>query len=369
MKFFSDSRNHVDKTLLYTALFLLTGGILILSSASMVLSQKNFDNAAYHTIRQFLLGGLFGVFLMYICSRINYRFWKKTAILWVLFSFALLAALFLPGVGLSFGGATRWISLGFFSFQPSEILKLAFIIYLASWLDARRQQVRSVSYGLMPFSIMIGVVGVFLVMQPDFGTLGIIILTSGAIYLLGGGKLSQIFTLTFLVLALVILLIQISPYRLARVNVFLNPELDPQGAGYHVNQASIAIGSGGFLGLGFGKSLQKYNYLPEPMGDSIFAIFAEEMGFLGTLILLGIFSFLFWRGFYIAKRAPDAFASLLAGGISIGIAVQVVINIAAISGLLPLTGVPLPFVSYGGTSLAITLASIGILLNISRHTD
>src|SRR3989344_911488 len=234
---------------------------------------------------------------------VPYRIWKKIAFPAMLGSFVLLALLFIPDLSYSFGGANRWLKVGPISFQPSEILKLAFVAYLASWLDSRRQEIISVSYGMIPFAIMLAIVGMFLVMQPDIGTLGTAVITSGILYF-----------------------------------------------------------------LGYGKSLQKYNYLPEPMGDSVFAIFAEEMGFLGILLLLGLFVFFLWRGFTIAKHAPDIFGKLLAAGITVGIISQAFINMAAISGLLPLTGIPLPFISYGGTSLAMTLASIGILLNISKHT-
>lgn len=336
-------------------------------SSSMVLSQKKFGSVGYYALRQLIYGGAPGIVFLLIASRIPYGFWRKVALPLMIFSFVLLALLFLPGLGFSFGGATRWLKLGPITFQPSEILKLTFIVYLASWLDARRQEISSVSYGLLPFSIMISFVGVFIIMQPDFGTLGIIIISAGLLYFLGGGKTSQIVTISALGLVLALLLIQIAPYRMNRLNVFLNPDLDPKGIGYHANQASIAIGSGGFWGVGFGKSLQKYNYLPEPMGDSVFAILAEETGFLGVLIALSLFATFFWQGIKIAKKATDSFGQLLAGGITLSIATQVFINIAAISGLFPMTGIPLPFISYGGTSLAITMASVGILLNISKH--
>lgn len=359
----------MDKYLLYGTLALLVVGLLILASASMVLAQKKFGTIGYYFLRQLISGGLVGLVALFITSKINYRVWRKFSLPLMIFSFALLAAIFLPKIGYSFGGARRWLIVGPLTFQPSEILKLAFIIYLASWLDARRHEVSSVSYGLMPFSIMLAVVGIFLIMQPDFGTLGIIVVTSGLLYFLGGGKVSQMVTLILLGVVLGYILIHVAPYRAARLTVFLNPSLDPKGIGYHVNQASIAIGSGGFTGVGFGKSLQKYNYLPEPMGDSVFAIYSEEMGFIGALLLVGLFGFIFWRGMDIAKNSTDIFGRLLAGGIAIGFMTQVFINMAAISGLLPLTGIPLPFVSYGGTSLAITLASIGILLNISKFTE
>lgn len=358
----------VDKPLFYVTLALFLGGILILGSASMVISVRNSGSIGYYAIRQLVLGGGVGIFCLFLTARLPYRFWKKLALPLMLLAFVLMAILFIPELSYSWGGARRWLTIGPLSFQPSEFLKLAFVVYLASWLDARREEVRSVSYGMVPFALMLAIVGMFLIMQPDIGTLGAVAVTAGIMYFLGGGRVSQIATLSLFGLAILYLVIQMAPYRLSRITVFLNPETDPQGVGYQITQSFIAIGSGGFLGQGFGKSLQKYNYLPEPMGDSIFAIHAEEMGFLGATALVFLFGFLFWRGLVIAKNSRDNFGKLLAAGISISIMTQAFINMAAISGLLPLTGIPLPFVSYGGTSLAMTLASVGILLNISKNT-
>ena len=358
----------IDKPLFYASLILLVGGLLILASASVALSYRNFGTIHYYTLRQFLYGGLVGSAMFFIALATPYRFWKKMAIPMMIASFILLALLFIPELSYSFGGARRWIELGPLTFQPSEILKFSFIAYLASWLEARKREVGSVSYGMVPFAIMLGAVAIFLIMQPDFGTLGVIVSSAFILYFLGGGRISQIITLFAFGLVSFYFLIQLAPYRLARILVFLNPTLDPQGAGYQISQSLIAIGSGGFLGLGFGQGVQKYSFLPEPMGDSIFAIFSEETGFLGAIILISIFVFLLWRSLYIAKHAPDTFGKLMAAGISISIALQAFINMAAISGLVPLTGIPLPFISYGGTSLAMTLGSIGVLLNISKHT-
>lgn len=358
----------VDKPLLTLTAILFGGGVLILGSASMMLSYKNLGSVTGYALRQLLLGGGIGFAAMFVTSRIPYRMWRTYALPLLLASFACLGLLFVPQLSVSFGGATRWLKLGPLSFQPSELLKLTFIIYLASWLDSRRREVGSVSYGMIPFVIMVSVVGVFLVMQPDVGTLFVIVMTAMFLYLFGGGKSSQIVVLILLGVVAFYLMIQLAPYRLARLLVFLNPGSDPQGAGYQISQAFIAIGSGGFWGLGFGKSVQKYQYLPEPMGDSIFAIFAEEMGFFGALLLIACFFAFFFRGLRIARSAPDVFGKLLAAGITVGIMSQAFVNMAAISGLMPLTGIPLPFISYGGTSLAITLAGVGILLNISRHT-
>ncbi|MBI2121557.1 MAG: putative lipid II flippase FtsW [Candidatus Sungbacteria bacterium] len=357
-----------DKPLFYITLAFFIGGLLILASASMVLSQKAFGMSGYYVLRQSLFGGLGGVIGFFIASRIPYRFWKKAAIPLMICSLIFMAVLFLPGFGYSFGGARRWISVGPLSFQPSEILKFSFWVYLAGWLEARKNDVVSVSRGMIPFAFMLSVIGIFLLMQPDIGTLGVIVVSAGLLYFLGGGKTSQIITLVLFGAAAFYFIVQLAPYRLARITAFLNPAADPQGIGYQINQAFIAIGSGGFWGRGFGMSLQKYQYLPESMGDSIFAIFSEEFGFFGSAIFIGLWGVFLLRGFSIARRAPDLFGKFLAAGIIMGITVQSFINMAAISGLMPLTGIPLPFVSYGGTALMVTLIQIGVLLNIAKHT-
>ncbi len=356
----------VDRPLFYAIATLLIGGFLILASASVAISQKNFGTISYYTLRQFLTGGLAGVFALLITAHIPYRHWKKLSVPLMLISFVLLAALFIPQIGHMIKGARRWIDIGPVSFQPSEVLKFSFIIYLASWIDARRGAVTSVAYGFAPFALMLSTVAVFLTMQPDIGMLGVITLSAVALYFLGGGNTAQIVTIGVLGAMVLFFLVQLAPYRLNRILVFLSPETEPQGIGYQINQALIAIGSGGFSGLGFGKGLQKFNYLPEPIGDSIFAVFAEEFGLLGAIAMIATFLFLLWRGFLIARRAPDLFGTLLAAGIVLTVTIQAFINMAAISGLLPLTGITLPFISYGGTSLVTTMAGMGILMNISK---
>lgn len=357
----------IDTPLLFATLALLTGGFLVLASASMVVAEKNFGTITYYVTRQLLVGGVLGIASCFIASRISYRSLRAWSPFLMFAAFIFLALLFIPGINYTAGGATRWLTIGGISFQPSEFLKFTFIVYLASWLDVRKKEAGTVSYGMIPFAIMLALVSVFLVMQPDIGTLGIIALTALILYFLGGGKVYQISTLVVFGLIVLFFLVRLEPYRMNRILVFLNPSIDPQGIGYQMNQAMIAIGSGGFWGLGFGKGLQKYHYLPEPMGDSIFAVYAEELGLIGAYILIGAFLFFAARGFFIAKRAPDQFGKLLATGITVSITLQAFINMAAISGFLPLTGIPLPFISYGGTSLAMTLMSVGVLLNISRY--
>lgn len=357
----------IDYPFLALTITLFAVGLLVVSSSSVVLSQKNFGTFYYYTIHQTLYGGLVGMIALYAFSKIPYQFWRRVAMPVMFVTLLLLAAVFITNFGREFGGAKRWLGIGPVSFQPSEFLKLTFVIYLASWLEKKKHDMKNLYTAFIPFVIMISVVAVFLVMQPDIGTLLVIIATSVAMYFVGGGKINQIFGIVCIGIVSLALLVQIAPYRLNRFLVFLHPELDPKGIGYQINQAFIAIGSGGFSGLGFGKSIQKYNYLPEPTGDSVFAIVAEETGFVGATILIFLFLIFFWRGMYVARRAPDRFGTLLAAGIVCGITAQAFINMAAISGLLPLTGIPLPFISYGGTSLVITLASIGVVLNVSKH--
>ncbi len=358
----------VDKPLLSVIAVLVIGGFLILASASMVLSQKHYGTSTYYILHQVFYAGILGAIGFLAGVSIPYRWWRRAALPLMLFSLVLASLLFFPGIGVMSGGAKRWLDLGPFSFQPSELLKFSFVVYLASWLDSKREKIRSISQGLIPFAVMMAVVGMFLVMQPDIGTLGVIAATAGLLYFIGGGRVAQIAGLAVFGLIILYFLIQAAPYRLDRIRTFLNPALDPQGTGYQITQALIGIGSGGFFGQGLGKSAQKYHYLPEPMGDSIFAVFAEEMGFLGALVLIALFAFFLLRGLTVAKRAPDVFGKLLAAGIAVLITVQAFVNMATISGLLPLTGIPLPFVSYGGTALVINMLSVGVLLNISKHT-
>lgn len=358
--------SRIDKSFLIISLSLLLVGLLILAASSAALSEKNFGTTYYYLLNQLSRGVLIGLVGFFAGLYVPYSFWRKAAVPLMIVSLMLMALIFIPKLGFSHGGATRWLQLGPIIFQPSEILKISFVIYLASWLESKRHALHDFSGAFIPFVVIMSIVGIFLVMQPDIGTLGIIGISAVIMYLFGGGRLSQFFTLVALGLIALFVLIQPGSYRADRLTVFLNPEHDPQGTGYQINQALIAIGSGGFSGRGFGGSLEKYNYLPEPMGDSIFAIYAEEFGFVGSAFLILLFLFFLWRGLDIGNRAPTIFGKFFAVGLTTSIIVQAFINIGAISGLLPLTGVPLPFVSYGGTSLAVTMTSVGILLNISK---
>lgn len=360
-------RRHVDYPFLAITLILLTAGLFVVSSASMDISRKNFGPPYYYLLRQGL-SALIGLGALFAAQAIPYKFWKKIALPLLALSLLAVASVFFTQFGFTSGGASRWLRLGPFSVQPSEILKLSLILYLASWLDTKKGQAKGFTTAFVPFLVVVGIVAALLLLQPDIGTLVVIGGSAVILYFLGGGRISQLVTFALLAAAGLVAVVQAAPYRLARFLVFFNRGLDPQGIGYHISQALIAIGSGGFWGRGFGQSIQKFSYLPEPIGDSVFAVVVEEFGFLGASALIALFFAFFLRAIAIARSAPDFFSKLLITGMTSLILLQAVINMAAISGLLPLTGIPLPFISYGGTSLIVTLTMAGIILNVSKHT-
>lgn len=358
-----------DYILLGATTILMAFGLIMLYSASMVKGQENFNQPYFYLKHQLIYGLLTGLFFAFLAYKINYRFWKKIAFLLLIGTVALLVLVFLPGLGIKSGGATRWISLSTFSLQPAEVAKLALIIYLAAWLEEKSRVVRNFNEIFIPFLVTTGLIVTLIILQPNLGTAGIIGLMATMIFFSAGGGIWQMGIIFLLAATTLFSFIKIFSHAANRFLIFLHPELDPQGIGYQINQALLAIGSGGILGRGLGQSIQKYNYLPEPMGDSVFAIIAEELGFIGAAATIILFLILAIRGFKIAKNAPDDFAKLLAIGITSWLTIQALTNIAAISGLVPLTGIPLPFISYGGTALIMSLTGIGILLNISRYTN
>ncbi len=286
----------------------------------------------------------------------------------LILSLGLLVAVFLPGLGVTAKGAMRWTKLGFFSFQPAEILKLSLIIYFAAWFSGRSEKVRNWSYSMLPFLVILGFVGLLLAGQPDIGTLSMVAMIAVAMYFLAGSEIKHFFILMAILAVALFLLVQFTPYRFNRLLAFVNPEGDPQGISYHVNQAKLGIGRGGLLGVGFGQSRQKVSFLPEPVGDSIFAVVTEELGLVGASALLGVILWLSAVLIRLSRQTGDRFAQLFLLGLTVWIAGQSFVNIGAISGLIPLTGIPLPFISYGGTSLAAILASLGIASNIAKHS-
>lgn len=358
----------IDKPLLFTVLLLLGIGLIVLYSASTVSSYNNFGNSTYYFVHQLLYGAVIGLVALYICSKIDYHFWLKIIPVLLFVSLVLLMLVKVPGLGFSANGATRWINLGFFTFQPAEIAKLAIILYTAGWISKQHTKIKNFYYGLFPALVIIALFALLILWQPDVGTMMSMVLTAVIMLFVGGMELRYFFGVGFLGALAMGILIKLEPYRASRITTFLNPSFDPQGIGYQINQALIAIGSGGLWGFGYGLSRQKHNYLPEAIGDSVFAIMAEELGLIRISVVLLLFVFFGIRGAQISLKAPDLFGKLLGIGITSTIIVQASINIAAICGLLPLTGIPLPFFSYGSTAMIIMLAEVGILLNISKQS-
>jgi len=362
------TKAHVDYIFLALAMILLITGLVVMQSASVVLSFNRSGTNSYYFFHQVLYGGLIGLAIMFITSKINYHFWRKIIPVVLLVSLVLLALVKVPGLGLEANGASRWIAVGPIVIQPAEIAKLALIIYLAGWLTEKRKHLQHFTYGLLPALSIIGLMSLLILWQPDIGSMLVVAATGFIMLFAGGVPLKQLFVLLSISTALLFIIIKLEPYRMNRLIAFLDPEHDPLGIGYQIRQARLAIGSGGLWGFGYGGSRQKYNYLPEVMGDSIFAVAAEELGFvriLGIIVLMAAFIF---RGIRISLRAPDQFGKMLTVGIITFFAVQTCINIGAIIGVLPLTGVPLPLFSYGSSSLVVSLAAIGIVLNISKNT-
>lgn len=368
---------HPDLILIGISVILAILGILILYSVSAPFSQERFGQTFYYLKRQILFGFLPGIILGFLFFKISLTSLRKIIPILFFISLALLGMIFIPYFGVSIGGATRWISFGPISFQPSELLKLAFIIYLAAWLtkdsgfslkkrNKHQKEWIGEKISLIAFLIFVGLIGLFLIFQPDFSTLGLIVAVASAIYFSARTPLWYTVIIVLIIAGSFLALIKLAPYRIERISVFLNPEIEPLGIGYQSKQALITVGSGGISGLGLGMSLQK-GFLPQPIADSIFAIFAEETGFVGSAILVLLFLIFFWRGLEISKKSQDKFSQLVALGISCWIILQSFLHIGSMTALLPLTGIPLPFISYGASHLIVELAGVGILLNISRN--
>lgn len=342
-------------------------GLVMLSSAGAVLGFQRFHDSNYFLKKQ-ALSVLIGAIAFAVTYRFDYHRLRRWAFPLVLGTLILLVLVFLPGIGSYYLGARRWIHLGPLPFQPSELAKLTFILYLATWFERRMHKVKDLQEGFIPFLSSMGLLALLIMAEPDLGTTIIILLISLVVFFLAGASWKHLLGLIAVGALGIVMLIAVAPYRAQRFTVFLNPALDPQGIGYHINQALLGIGSGGWFGLGLGHSQQKFNYLPEPAGDSIFAVTAEELGFVFmALFIIGWLVFII-RGFRIARDAPDDFSRLVAAGITAWLGFQAFLNIGALSGLLPLTGIPLPFMSNGGSAMIINLTAVGILLNISRHT-
>jgi len=358
----------MDKKLLWTTIILIVFGLIILSSAGIKDGQERFGSSYYYVKHQLLFAVLPGLAAMFILSKVDYRYWKKFSLPLLFLALGLMIMVFVPGIGLKINNAQSWIRIFGRTFQPAELLKITLVIYFAAWFGGRAERVRNWAYGIIPFFIVVGFIGLLLMLQPDLGTLIIVVAIAMGIYIVAGVKWKDFAIMALVGVLIFGSLIALEPYRLNRIKTFLNPSFDPRGASYQVNQSMISIGSGGLFGVGYGKSTQIYgSFLPEPVGDSIFAVVAEELGLVGagSLIVLFLLQCFFLTN--IARHASDKFAKLYVMGITTWIMAQTFINIAAATGLGPITGLPLPFVSYGGTAMFALLSSLGIVFNISKR--
>lgn len=357
----------IDKTLLVATLLLVTAGFFIFSSASLGLLAREGVSYSNITVKQFVVGFIIGGITLLVVARIPYRFWRRSAFYFFLIAIITCILVFLPGIGFAHGGARRWINVGQYTFQPAELLKLGAVIYFAAWISAVKDRIKTFKFGALPLFIIIAICGALLIKQPDTGTFMVLFIALTAMFVAGGGKWRYIFFLILACVGAIWALTMIRPYLMDRFLTFFDPSRDALGSGYQIQQSMIAIGSGGIFGRGFGQSVQKFNFLPEPIGDSIFAVAAEEFGFIGALILISLYIFFALRGYKIASKVTDTFGMTLAVGIVSLIVSQALINIGAMLGVLPLTGIPLTFVSHGGTSMLFALAGVGIILNISKR--
>lgn len=348
----------IDKTLLFLTLGLLIFGILMIFNASAASAIKDFGDKFYY-LRLQGIWAVIGVVLMIAISFVDYHFLRKIALPLFFLVIILLILVLIPGIGLKFLGGRRWLGVGEFSFQPSELAKLSMVFYLSSFLNKRKKPFQ--------FLIIVGILSTLLILEPDLGTALILIFTAFVIYFVSGANILEIIFISFIGILGVTGLVFSSSYRLSRFKVFLNQETDPQGASYHLNQILIALGSGGLFGRGIGQSRQKFLFLPEAATDSIFAVIGEEMGFIGGLAVLIALFVIVIRGLQTACQAPDRFGQMLAVGITSSFFAQSFLNLGSMVSLIPLTGVPLPLISYGRTSLLTTLVGVGILLNISKY--
>lgn len=368
-------KNPLDKYLLGAILFLVVFGLVLLFSASLVTAHSNTGNA-YHYIKGQLIPLFLGLIFLFLLSKIDYHFFRKYSFIFLILAFISLILVFIPGLSAKHGTSRSWIVIFGQSLQPAEFMKLFLIFYLSAWVESRKDDLKVFVTGFLPFLLVMFLIAFLLLKQPDLGTFILVFIIALSIYFVAEGNMKQIVILSLILLAGVIyVFVQaekqessgiVKEYQLNRVRCLQDPDFD-RDACYQVNQSLIAVGSGGLFGLGLGNSRQKFNYLPEVWADSIFPVIAEELGFVGAILLILIYLFIFIKGMTIARRAPDMYGRSLAVGISVWIFFQAFLNIAGMINLVPMTGVPLPFVSAGGSSLLILLASCGVLLNISRQ--
>jgi cell division protein FtsW len=351
--------------LLVTLLLVTIGTVMIYSSSSIIAAEKYHDGQFFLKKQAFFL--ILGMLIMILVTKIPYKKLRRLAWPAIAVSAICLVLLWVPHLGVKAGGAVRWLNLGVFSFQVSEMVKVALILFMAHYLTDKVKQIREFRHGiLIPLAVMAVPVGLIL-LQPDFGTTAIVTVIGLAMIYLAGGRILHLAGLAACFIPVALWLLLRAKYRLDRLTAFLDPWKDPRHSGFQIIQSLIAFGSGGPFGVGIGDGMQKLFYLPEPHTDFILSVIAEESGFIGVGLILFLYTILIVRGFQIALKAPDMFGNLLASGLTMMLALEAVINIAGVMGLIPLKGLALPFLSYGGTSLIMSLVAVGMLLNISAY--
>lgn len=351
-------RNHYFAFITVLSLFISLIGLVVVYNASVVEAFNDFHDR-YFFAKQQLAWLSIGLVVYFLVSRLTPKYFKKIAPTFFVLSLLSMILVLVPGIGLRLQGARRWISLGFFRFQPSELLKTSLVVYLASWLETPKE--------IKKFAILLAVCLGLIMFQPDLGTAVIVATLGFGLYYLSGSKIGEIILFFSCLVAGAAILILASPYRFERLKTFLDPTSDPLGRSYHINQVLIGLGSGGFSGVGLGRSRQKYAYLPEATTDSIFTIVGEELGFVGGVLLIALLLSLSLLAFRIASRAKDQYHRLLAAGVALLFSAQTFVNLASMVALIPLTGVPLPLISYGGSSLITTFLALGILAGVARQ--
>jgi len=374
-------KGHFNYILFFVVTCLLGFSFLFFACLSAPASLQRFGNTNYYLFHQLFFGFLPAVILGFVAYKISLRFLKKWALLLVVLNIAALFLVFIPGIGVRAGGATRWLSISGFSIQPAEFLKVTAILYLSAWIASKLSETpardwksitkkgyHNIIYIFIPFIIFLGLIAVALYCQSDASTLGIISITLLVLYFSARTPLWHTLLIIFSGASVLLFLIKFEPYRLARWSIFLHPETDPLGKGFQLRQSLISLGSGEAFGKGLGMSTQKFGFLPQAMSDSIFAIIGEEIGAIGCIVLIAIFILFFWLGIKIAKNSNDRFSKMTAMGIVFWITFQAFINMASVAGIFPLAGIPLPFFSYGGSHLVVELIGVGLLLNISKNS-
>lgn len=361
------NKKSVDRIFLGIVIALVVIGIAMFTSASLGILARSESKFYGVIFNQFVFGLVGGLVALYLGLRIPYKFWRKYSLVLFVLSIALTILVFVPGVGSSHGGANRWVNFLGVSFQPVEFLKISFVIYFAAWLSWAKERVRDFRFSILPLFILLSIIAIILLKQPDTKSLILIAVTGVTMLFVSGIPWKHILGILGIITIAFIILVSFKPYLKERVNTFLNPNQNGSSSSYQLQQSLIAVGSGGTFGRGLGQSIQKFNYLPEPQGDSIFAVIGEELGFVGAVLLIILYIAFALRGYRIGHYAQDSFSKLFVIGIITMITAQSFMNIASIIGVFPLTGVPLVFISHGGTALFLSLGTMGIVLNISKN--